>query len=137
MRPVLATLLAGTWLFLSGALVYVFLMANIIPPLMTEVALPAAVMPTRLWAVAVEKLVLAGALTVVGTRQLGLSWVRRGVNSGLLGIGLFQLPFCFSVFGNFRIPASAVGWIALEGSLRLIVAGFIIASVLGVRRANA
>ena len=56
---------------------------------------------------------------------------------GLLGIGLFDLPFCFSAFGNFRIPARAVGWMALEGSVRLVVAGFIIAAVLGGRRTNA
>ena len=134
-RIAVAGVLAALWLFIIGAVVYVALLASVLPPLLHEVARADADMQSRLWAVGLEKLAMGGAMAWVGAQLSPKPLLASSVRLGAIAIGIFMLPFVLSVFANFRIPGNAVAIMAAEGSVRLLVAGLIISAVL--RRAPA
>ncbi len=128
MKPLLATALSAVWLFASGALLYVFVLPQILGPLLADVGRSPPEVEARLWAVAAEKLAISAAM-VFAARRMGGQRLRAGLLTGCLAIGMSLVPFSLSVFANFRIPGEAAAIFFVEGSLRLLVAGLIIAAV--------
>jgi hypothetical protein len=125
-----ATLAAAAWLFVSGAIVYAALLQDFAQRSLVDVARPPAEMKARLWAVALEKLLTAVAMTViyVWSEQRG-SWMRRGLLIGIVAVVMFQIPFSLSVYANMRVALSAELVIAVVDSVRLVIAGLIIATI--------
>jgi len=128
-RAALAVLASTLWLFISGALVYVVLLADTLPPLLHEIARSDAEMKARLWAVALEKAFTSLGLVLVALRLPAQSWWRGSAWLGGVAAAMFLLPFALSVFANYRVPGTAAVWMTLEGSIRLFVAAAIVMAI--------
>ncbi|MCE9647345.1 MAG: hypothetical protein K8S20_15215 [Chloroflexi bacterium] len=124
MQPVYAILASGTWLFLSGAILFAVVFPKWFKTNFGQIVRDGKEIP--LWAVAIEKLLQSLGLV------LAVQWTQHSI------LVLIALPllfvtatYLFSTYANYRVNGRAVLVIALLDALRLIVAMILVGLILG------